>query len=113
MGDALRGAKMFERVGVPVFGVVENMSAFADPETGHRLELFSSGGGQRLAEEIGVPLLGSVPLQPQHGRAGRRGPAHPGRAAPTARPPPASATSPGSLRRKTAGRSAALPILRN
>ena len=58
MGDALRGAKMFERVGVPVIGVVENMSAFVDPETGRRLELFSSGGGQRLAEEIGAPLLG-------------------------------------------------------
>ena len=56
---------MFERVGVPVIGVVENMSAFVDPETGRRFELFSSGGGQRLAEELGVPLLGSIPLQPQ------------------------------------------------
>lgn len=64
VGDALRGAKMFERVGVPVLGVVENMSAFVDPETGRRFELFSSGGGGRLASEIGVPLLGSVPLQP-------------------------------------------------
>jgi ATP-binding protein involved in chromosome partitioning len=65
VGDALRGAKMFERVGVPVLGVVENMSAFVDPETGRRLELFSSGGGGRLAAEIGAPLLGSVPLQPR------------------------------------------------
>ena len=48
VGDALRGAKMFERVGVPVIGVVENMSGFTDPETGRRFELFSSGGGQRL-----------------------------------------------------------------
>ncbi|MBA2627163.1 MAG: Mrp/NBP35 family ATP-binding protein, partial [Gemmatimonadales bacterium] len=64
VGDALRGAKMFERVGVPVIGIVENMSAFTDPETGRRWELFSSGGGQRLADEIGVPLLGQVPLQP-------------------------------------------------
>jgi ATP-binding protein involved in chromosome partitioning len=64
VGDALRGAKMFERVGVPVAGVVENMSAFTDPETGRRWELFASGGGQRLADELGVPLLGSVPLQP-------------------------------------------------
>ena len=65
VGDALRGAKMFERVGVPVLGVVENMSAFVDPETGRRFELFSSGGGARLAAEIGVPLLGTVPLQPR------------------------------------------------
>src|SRR5205085_12045158 len=50
VGDALRGAKMFERVGVPVVGVVENMSGFTDPETGRRFELFSSGGGQRLAD---------------------------------------------------------------
>lgn len=64
VGDALRGAKMFERVGVPVLGVVENMSAFVDPESGRRFELFSSGGGARLSAEIGVPLLGSVPLQP-------------------------------------------------
>jgi ATP-binding protein involved in chromosome partitioning len=65
VGDALRGAKMFERVAVPIIGVVENMSGFTDPETGRRYELFSSGGGQRLADEIGAPLLGSVPLQPQ------------------------------------------------
>ncbi len=64
VGDALRGAKMFERVNVPVVGVVENMSAFVDPATGRRFELFSSGGGQRLAEEVGTELLGSVPLEP-------------------------------------------------
>ena len=64
VGDALRGAKMFEKVGVPVLGIVENMSGFTDPETGRHWQLFSSGGGQRLAEELGVPLLGSIPLQP-------------------------------------------------
>jgi ATP-binding protein involved in chromosome partitioning len=65
VGDALRGAKMFEKVNVPVLGVVENMSGFTDPDTGKRIEFFSSGGGQRLAEELGVPLLGQVPLQPE------------------------------------------------
>lgn len=65
VGDALRGAKMFEKVGVPVIGIVENMSGFTDPETGRVWELFSSGGGQRLADELSVPLLGAVPLQPQ------------------------------------------------
>lgn len=64
VGDALRGAKMFEKVGVPLLGIVENMSAFTDPETGRTFRIFSSGGGQRLADELGVPLLGSVPLQP-------------------------------------------------
>jgi ATP-binding protein involved in chromosome partitioning len=64
VGDALRGAKMFERVNVPVLGIVENMSGFLDPVTGMRHDLFGSGGGQRLADELGVPLLGEVPLQP-------------------------------------------------
>lgn len=63
VGDALRGAKMFERVNVPVLGVVENMSGFLDPTTGMRHDLFGSGGGARLADELGVPLLGMVPLQ--------------------------------------------------
>ncbi len=63
VGDALRGAKMFEKVNVPVLGVVENMSGFIDPVTGMRHDLFGSGGGARLADELGVPLLGQVPLQ--------------------------------------------------
>ncbi len=112
VGDALRGAKMFERVGVPVIGVVENMSAFTDPETGLRLELFSSGGGRRLAEEIGAPLLGTVPLQPQMAEL-----ADAGQPILVARPESQAATSlrgiAEQLRQKTAGRSAALPILRN
>ena len=64
VGDALRGAKMFERVGVPVLGIVENMSYFESPETGKPIALFGSGGGHRLATELGVPLLGEVPLYP-------------------------------------------------
>ena len=64
VGDALRGAKMFEKVNVPVYGVVENMAGFTDPATGQRFEFFSSGGGERLARELGVPLLGQIPLQP-------------------------------------------------
>ena len=73
VGDALRGAKMFERVNVPVFGVVENMSGFTDPESGRRWDIFGSGGGQRLAEELGVPLLGQVPLQPDMAALADRG----------------------------------------
>jgi ATP-binding protein involved in chromosome partitioning len=64
VGDALRGAKMFERVGVPVLGVVENMSYFESPETGKPMAIFGTGGGKRLADELGVPLLGEVPLYP-------------------------------------------------
>ncbi|HVT37792.1 MAG TPA: Mrp/NBP35 family ATP-binding protein [Gemmatimonadaceae bacterium] len=64
VGDALRGAKMFERVGVRVLGVVENMSYFESPETGKPMAIFGSGGGRRLANELGVQLLGEVPLFP-------------------------------------------------
>jgi ATP-binding protein involved in chromosome partitioning len=73
VGDALRGAKMFERVGVPVLGIVENMSWFESPETGKPLAIFGTGGGKRLADELGVPLLGEIPLYPpvlQGGDAG-------------------------------------------
>jgi ATP-binding protein involved in chromosome partitioning len=64
VGDALRGAKMFERVNVPVLGVVENMSGFICPHCHERTDIFMTGGGQRLAEETGVSLLAQVPLQP-------------------------------------------------
>lgn len=63
-GDALRGAKMFERVGVPVLGIVENMSYFESPDTGKPLAIFGSGGGQQLADELELPLLGNIPLYP-------------------------------------------------
>ena len=112
VGDALRGARMFERVGVPVIGVVENMAAFTDPDTGRRFELFSSGGGQRLAEEIGAPLLGSVPLQPHLAEL-----ADAGQPILTASPDSPAALSlrdiAQQLRTKAAGRGVALPILRN
>jgi ATP-binding protein involved in chromosome partitioning len=111
VGDALRGARMFERVGVPVLGVVENMSGFTDPETGRRFELFSSGGGQRLAEEIGVPLLGSVPLQPRLAEL-----ADAGRPVLVAAPGSPAAASlrdvADQLRRLSAGPGVALPIIR-
>jgi len=62
VGDALRGAKMFEKVGVPVLGIVENMSGFVCPHCGERTDIFAAGGGRRLADELGVPLLGEVPI---------------------------------------------------
>ena len=62
-GDSLRGAKMFEKVGTPVLGVVENMSYYVCEHCGEKSELFLSGGGERLAEELSVPLLGQIPLQ--------------------------------------------------
>ncbi len=62
--DALRGARMFQRVSVPVLGIVENMSYFLCPHCGKPTALFGSGGGQRLAGELGLPLLGQIPIDP-------------------------------------------------
>jgi len=72
-GDALRGAKMFQRVAVPVLGIIENMSYFVCPHCGDRTAIFGSGGGKRLAEELGVPLLGEIPLYPAILEGGDRG----------------------------------------
>jgi ATP-binding protein involved in chromosome partitioning len=63
VGDSLRGAKMFERVGIRVLGIVENMSYYVCPHCGERSAVFLAGGGGRLAAELGIPLLGQVPLQ--------------------------------------------------
>ena len=65
VGDALRGAKMFERVGVPVLGIIENMSYLECPHCGKPTPIFGTGGGRRLADELGIPLLGEIPLYPQ------------------------------------------------
>jgi ATP-binding protein involved in chromosome partitioning len=64
IGDALRGAKMFQRVDVPVLGVIENMSWLECAHCGERTTIFGSGGGARLAAELAVPLLGQIPLYP-------------------------------------------------
>ena len=73
VGDALRGAKMFQRVNVPVIGIVENMSWLECPHCGKPTALFGSGGGERLAAELGLPLLGQVPLYPRVMEGGDRG----------------------------------------
>lgn len=60
--DARRGIAMFQRVNVPILGVVENMSYFMCPHCGERSDIFGHGGARHEAEEIGVPFLGEVPL---------------------------------------------------
>jgi ATP-binding protein involved in chromosome partitioning len=60
--DVKKALKMFQRVNVPILGIVENMSYFIAPDTGNRYDIFGTGGGQKLAEELAIPLLGSVPI---------------------------------------------------
>jgi ATP-binding protein involved in chromosome partitioning len=60
--DARKGLNMFNKVEVPVLGIVENMSYFIAPDTGNRYDIFGHGGARKEAEKIGVPFLGEVPL---------------------------------------------------
>ncbi len=55
------------RVGMPIIGVVENMSGYVCPKCGDRIDIFQSGGGKKMAEETGVPFLGSIPIDPKVG----------------------------------------------
>lgn len=70
---ARRAASMATRVNLPVIGVIENMSWFIAPDTGARYEVFSGGGGASLAAEIGVPLIGQIPLESSVAQAGDDG----------------------------------------
>jgi ATP-binding protein involved in chromosome partitioning len=62
LADARKGFKMFEKVNVPVLGIVENMSYYVCRHCGQREEIFDNGGGRRAAEELGVPFLGEIPI---------------------------------------------------
>ncbi|MEJ7138065.1 iron-sulfur cluster carrier protein ApbC [Comamonadaceae bacterium SL12-8] len=60
--DARKGLRMFEKVNVPVLGVVENMAVYCCPNCGHAEAIFGEGGGQTMAQDFGVPLLAQLPL---------------------------------------------------
>src|SRR5246127_5629232 len=71
--DARKAATMFEKVNVPVLGLVENMSYFISPDSGKRYDIFGSGGGEREAKRLRVPLLGQVPIDIATREGGDRG----------------------------------------
>ena len=60
--DARKGLRMFQKVDVPVLGIIENMSQFSCPNCGHISEIFSHGGAHLEAEKLGVPFLGEIPI---------------------------------------------------
>jgi ATP-binding protein involved in chromosome partitioning len=72
LDDARRGLEMFRQLDVPIFGVVENMSYLELPD-GTRMDVFGTGGGQRLAEESGVPFIGAIPMDPSVRQGGDSG----------------------------------------
>ncbi len=61
--DARKGLKMFEKVGVPILGIVENMAVYCCPNCGHTEHIFGADGGKKMAAEYGVDYLGALPLQ--------------------------------------------------
>jgi len=63
--DARKGLKMFEKVGIPILGVVENMSLHICSNCGHEERIFGAGGGERMGKDYNVELLGSLPLDIQ------------------------------------------------
>ena len=71
--DARKAATMFEKVNVPVLGLIENMSYFVSPSDGKRYDIFGSGGGEREAKRLGVPVLGQIPIDIATRESGDRG----------------------------------------
>ena len=71
--DARKAATMFDKVNVPVLGLVENMSYFVSPSDNERYYIFGSGGGEREARRLRVPLLGQIPIDIATREAGDRG----------------------------------------
>ncbi len=63
LDDALRGLEMFRQLEVPILGVVENMSFLELPD-GTKMDVFGSGGGEKLAQDTGVPFIGAIPMDP-------------------------------------------------
>lgn len=71
--DARKAVSMFQKTNVPILGIMENMAYFIAPGDGSRHEIFGSGGGVREASRLGVPFLGSLPLEPAIGLASDKG----------------------------------------
>jgi len=71
--DARKALKMFERVNVPVLGIVENMSYFIAPDTGNRYDIFGSGGGEKISKELGTVFLGGIPIDSRIREGGDKG----------------------------------------
>jgi ATP-binding protein involved in chromosome partitioning len=71
--DAVKAAKFIGKIEVPVIGIIENMSGMICPHCGDTIDLFSRGGGKKAAEDLGVPFLGAIPLDPEMVKAGDEG----------------------------------------
>ena len=71
--DAVKAVKFIEKLELPVIGIIENMSGMVCPHCGDVIDMFGRGGGEKAAKELGVPYLGSIPLDPAMVKAGDEG----------------------------------------
>lgn len=71
--DAVKAVKFIEKMELPVIGIIENMSGMVCPHCGDIIDLFGRGGGEKAAQDLGVPFLGSIPLDPEMVKAGDEG----------------------------------------
>lgn len=71
--DISKAVRFAQEIGIRVLGIIENMSGLVCPHCGEEIDLFGTGGGKRAAEEMGVPYLGSIPMDPEMRKAGDEG----------------------------------------
>jgi len=71
--DAVKAIRFIEKLEVPVIGIIENMSGMTCPHCGETIDLFGRGGGKKAAEDLGIPYLGAIPLDPALVKAGDEG----------------------------------------
>jgi ATP-binding protein involved in chromosome partitioning len=71
--DAVKSVKFIQKLEVPVIGIIENMSGMICPHCGDTIDLFGRGGGKKAAEDLNVPFLGAIPLDPAMVKAGDEG----------------------------------------
>ncbi len=71
--DSKKAIKFVEKLGLPVIGVIENMSGMVCPHCGQEIDLFGKGGGKKIADEMSVPFLGAIPIDMDMRKAGDEG----------------------------------------
>ncbi|MEN6340988.1 MAG: Mrp/NBP35 family ATP-binding protein [Methanospirillum sp.] len=71
--DAVKAVKFIQQLGIPVLGIIENMSGLVCPHCGETVDMFGRGGGRKAAQNHGVPYLGAIPLDPEMMRSGDEG----------------------------------------
>ena len=105
LADVKRGVAMFQQVNVPVLGVIENMSGHVCRQCGHETDIFGRGGGERMAQELGIPFLGAIAARRRRSATSATAARRSSPPSPIIRSRSASARSPSTRSRRDRGRS--------